>query len=309
MENPDKRKGNRNREDEKLSNLMLSLEALDGVLTAISPVGVSFRPKHPVCEPRLFPAELGVITLVSWLYVIFFEIARVDTKYLLSKLEIFVPSNERESRDFVQTINCLRTFFQHYLDLSNNRNAAKHEHCEAWFVQVCGKSRPISSGDWLRCLYRLLDASLVLVATLRACAEAISTSESKHLLLAEWESRVNTWRSREEWRALLEEVVLDIGREELVLESVLDRFASDWNKNLQFVGAKHEFKDIGRRIIESTLLKDDVRLCPVSARDIMVTFALDPGPKVGELLKLTHALYLEQPCGKDALLSRIKETT
>src|SRR5437868_8385105 len=80
--------------------------------------------------PVLHPAELGFLRAVSWLYVMYFEVGRINVEFLTKRLNAYDLDPEQVNYAHRITVQQLRTFLQHNLDPREKRDRFIQEHCE-----------------------------------------------------------------------------------------------------------------------------------------------------------------------------------
>src|SRR6185503_5179729 len=88
--------------------------------------------------PRLSPSELGFLRSVSWLYVHYYEISKINIEFLTEKLPIFGDEHDLEVAKHKLLTQKLRTYSQHNLNPNEPQNQKIRNECEQWFATQCG---------------------------------------------------------------------------------------------------------------------------------------------------------------------------
>ena len=86
-----------------------------------------------------------------------------------------------------------------------------------------------------------------------------------------------------------------------------NRFYDKWIQELATQTRNYDFEQEARKLIEQSLLTSTTPVLPITGGDIIDRFEIEPGPRVGDLLRMARQLYDAAPCSKDELLTRLSE--
>lgn len=255
--------------------------------------------------PRIEPAELGFIRVVSWLYVLYYEAGKIGTKFLVERIETLSPEHTA-IKDHYYLIGKLRTYLQHNLDPSKSHDYQIQRMCEAWFLEECGSQIPSSEAHWGKCLSALLTAALQFLKALVATVRIIETDESKDAIVDEWVYALDRYHAPHEFDAIIGIVCREMGREYIEPAELRRRFYDRWTKEMQVMKTKYDFAMEARKLIEHTLLTETIPVLPITGSDVIRHFGIQPGPRVGALLQIARRLYDQEPCSAQELLLRVE---
>ena len=284
-------------ETEHLRSLIFALIGSDERAFEIPSVGV----------PRLQPAELGFIRMVSWLFVLYFETARVSVKFLTGKISVYGADRTTELSGHSRVVRCLRTSLQHHLELKSPDDAETRELCFEWYKKNCGTAVPDADGHWKGCLIAIIQQAVAFVSVLAGVARNIEKDDSRELICSQWRSRVNRYRTPLDCERLVSQIAGDMGRDHLDAGLLTKRNHQKWMSALELISSEAEIDQALRRLVETTLLTETISVLPLSGDDIMAEFGISPGKRVGDLLKIARKLYDEKPSARDELLSQLAE--
>jgi hypothetical protein len=97
-----------------------------------------------------------------------------------------------------------------------------------------------------------------------------------------------------------------MGRENIDVPRFRNRYYDRWTRELAVQQGSYDFEVEGRKLIEQALLTEMTPVLPITGKDIIDEFNLSPGPQVGDLLRLARKLYMEEPCNRDILLTKLR---
>lgn len=109
-------------ETENLRNLIFAL--VGGSKTSLEAPSVAL--------PKLDPAELGFIRMVSWLFVLYFETGRISIKFLVAKFSTYGTDHDGRLLTHFHTVRCLGHYFNIILSLE--------------ILMTCRHERPVTDG-------------------------------------------------------------------------------------------------------------------------------------------------------------------
>ena len=257
--------------------------------------------------PKFHPPELGLLRTVSWFYVLYFEIGRVNVEFMTEKIPVYDLDPAGELCEHPREVDRLRTYFQHHLDPGKSRHRKIQYACESWFRTQCEAPNPDTDEQWTCCLRGLLEQAHGFVSALRFCIRRIHEDEAREQIVTDWNLRIRRYHPRHEFDGLLSQVASDMGRDALDVVGFRNRFYDKWVKELGMLQGDYEFEVEARKLMEHALMSETTRKLPLTGRDIMEEFAIPPGPEVGEFLNLARSMYDTSPCQKADLLDRLRQ--
>ena len=255
--------------------------------------------------PRLNPAELGFLRAVTWLFVLYAEVARIGVAFLLEKLPTYHLESAGEHEAHFSVVVKLRTLLQHNLDPTVSHDRSTEDDCRRWFSVHCGTAVPADEEHWRACLVALLKQGLQFIRALQACLRSIERDESREAIVRQWTSRLETYHAPHEFDDIVREVALDMGRDAIDPIRLRKRYYDRWMEQLSQLQLGYNFETEARRVIEATLLTEILPVLPITGRDVMDALGIGPGPRVGEVLARARGIYLQNPCSREELLARL----
>jgi hypothetical protein len=258
-------------------------------------------------KPKLKPAELGLLRAVSWFYGLYFEAGAVNVQFLNQLINTYRLDPSGAVSYHLNLVNQLRTYFHHNLDPSKHRDRIIQEYCEEWFKKQCGTFQPDSEEEWFSCLDAFIKEVRDYFQALSKCIRMIEQDESKDKILQDWEFSRTREHPPQAFDSIISITASDMGRDNLDVLTFRKRFYERWKKELATLTGNYDFEFEARRLIEYTLLNETFAVLPITGRDILKTFPqIQPGPKVGELLRKAKIIYEREPCTADKLLEKLK---
>ena len=284
---------------EEINLVACKFDAIDGI-----DQGVFRQLSLPI--PTLAPAELGFVRSVSWLWALYHEAGGPNVRFLGDRLSAYGLDPDGSLSGHLQTVADLRTFAQHHLDPVASHNSRIQEHCQLWFLESCGTHHPGNDGEWDDCLVGLLARAETFFEALLKCTRCVERDDSRDEILREWHFRRKRYHSPHEFDALILEVASDMGRAAIDHTRVRTRFYDGWCAELSLLTADYDFRHEARKLIEHSLLHATTPVLPITGRDIIDGFSIEPGPQVGHLLNRARTLYDQRPCAAEELLERLQ---
>ncbi len=257
--------------------------------------------------PRLEPAELGFIRVISWLYVHYFESGKLGTEFLTKIVKEYAADKAEFSKEHRALVQRLRTYCQHNLDPLQEHSKDISRACEFWFSSHCGTPVPRADEHWEKILRVIsLDASTYF-GCLRDVLRRIEADPEAALITAQWKLKISRFHAPHEFDTLIVEVAADLGRENLDPVKLRKRYYDKWRREFEVKTDSYDFHVEARKLIEHVLLSEQQNVLPVTATDIMTTFNIPPGPRIKEILLDARQLYDASPCFRDELLQRVSD--
>jgi hypothetical protein len=256
--------------------------------------------------PKFTPAELGFIQLVSYLYVLYFEVGRVGVSFLEDRFDVYSVDAGGIARKHRPNVRDLRTYFQHNLNPLERRDKRIQEQCEDWYESACGSRAPAEEHHWLNCTQTVLKDAAQYLIILAAVVREIERDESRDAICRQWASRVNRYHPPEAFDDIIIRVARDMGRDGLDPVRLRTRFYDGWTRELEMLQEGYDFETEARRLIELAILMMREGALPITGRDIMGEFHIPPGPRVGALLEVARGIHNLHPCSRDELIELLR---
>lgn len=281
-------------------------DEIDKVASKLNSDGAKVFGSPSFTMPKLTPAELGFIRVVSWFYVLYFEIGKINIEFLSKRLTVYGLDPEGKLLRHLRNTNCLRSFLQHNLDPCSGHDSEVEKVCDDWFMDCCKTSVPSDEAQWSDCLVGYLNECIGFLGGIKAVIRAIEQDESRDQILRDWEFRRKRFHAPHEFDPIIAIVSGDVGRDNIDVDRFRRRHYEKWVKELEQLVGDYEFEKEARKRIERDLLVENAIVIPVTGHDIMQLVGLSPGPKVREILCLAKKLYMQKPCSKEVLLGRLR---
>jgi hypothetical protein len=244
---------------------------------------------------------------VSYFFSHYFEAGRDSLDFFGSKLEPFGLDGDGRLRRHRVFLQQLRTYLQHNLSPSKGRDLLIRQECERWFRDTCGADRPSTEAEWQACLQQVLADGIAYVSVVAELLSHVCGDESKDEIVSQWTAFVSRSHRPEDFDRVIAVVAGDLGREHLDVVRFRNRFYDKWIQELGAQTRNYDFEREARKLVEHALLSSTTPVLPITGADIIERFAIEPGPKIGELLRAARQLYDAAPCNKDDLLARLAE--
>lgn len=257
--------------------------------------------------PKCAPAELGLLRVVSWFYVLYTEAGEINVEFLTDRFESYSLDPDKKLSNHRRLVNQLRTYFQHNLNPNKPRDLGIKEYCESWFKLFSGTLEPEEENEWSKCLNGFLKETLDFFDAMLKCIRKIEQDESREQIIKEWNFRRDKYHPPQDFDKLIIEVASDMGRESLDAIRLRKRFYPRWIKEFETRVGNYDFETEARKLIEYTILNETSAILPITGRDIIQMFAeIEPGPMVGELLEKAKIINDEEPCSSEQLLEKLR---
>jgi hypothetical protein len=257
--------------------------------------------------PKTKPAELGFIRTVGWLYALYHETGKASVQYLAEIMINLKCGNYSDVKKHIDIIPTLRTALQHNLDPRSKTDKRIVEEKAVWFQSKCGTAFPSTDEHWHTALSALLSDTLSFFDGAIEVIRVIEVDDSSESMLQDWKVRVQRFHPPHLFDEIISMAAVDVGLSSIDCVEFRKKNFSEWQKQLKMLKWPYDFKVEARKLIEQSLLKDDVRVLPITGKDIMENFNLQPGPTVGKLLCKANEIHKERGLNKDALLKAIND--
>lgn len=256
--------------------------------------------------PEVTPAAFGFMRTVSWLYVLYFEVARVNVDFLRGRLQAYELDPVDQSTTHRRIVQQLRTYLQHHLDITKPHDRLIQEASEEWLYQQCHTHVPVEEQQWEQCLVALLIEAHLFLSLLRACIRYIERDESKEEILRLWHFQHSRYHAPHEFEQVISIAAHDMGRENLDVKRFCTRHYQRWMKELEMLEGNYVFAHEARKLIEEALLNDFTLALPITGDDIMHVFQIGPGPQIRILLQQARIFFQEGLRSREAILEKLQ---
>lgn len=248
--------------------------------------------------------EAGFIKMVSWLYMLYYESGRGELEYATERFDLYNIDSEKTSRSHYKVINNLRTVFQHNAIIDTGKNITHRRNTESWFNRIINVNAPSNADEWEKSFNSITEDSLSLMTYLLQLLNEISRDDLKESILEDWHRKSSRTYQHYEFDSIIYIVAQEFGMSNYDVAKFRKQNAENWISELQNFTGNFEFKIEARKLIERDILRNPV--LPIIGTDIMEVFNIPPGPKVREIMKIALGIYIEKPCTKDELITKIK---
>jgi hypothetical protein len=244
---------------------------------------------------------------VSWLYVMYYEVGKVNVEFLNERLSVYELDPTGMISLHHKTVQWLRTYLQHNLDVRKSHDRSIQEECERWLYNQCRSRVPADDRQWKNCLIGLLKEAHSFLTLLRTCIRSIEQDESRDTILQIWNFRRTRYHAPYEFDKLISLVAIDMGRENIDVDRLCKRFYHQWMKELEQLEGRYNFEVEARKMIEHALLTGMMQVLPFTGKDIMNEFNIAPGPQVGEMLQRARIYFDAGVHSRNELFRKLRE--
>jgi hypothetical protein len=257
--------------------------------------------------PKLDPAELGFLRCVAFIYAHLYEASREGVQLLVEKLGAFGLDGSGNLKNFYILVPMIRTFLQHNLYPDSDNDADIQRTCKAWFHSACGTMIPETEQHWSDCLEQLLASACELVASIKDVTRRIELDESSEDIIQEWYFRRDRSFPPHEFDRLISEAAGDMGLDSIDPVRFRKRHLDIWKTKIRLLSIDCDPLLEARKVIEYSLLSDEIGIMPITGADIVQLLDVPPGPKVKAFLHRAKELYRSAPCPREDLLRQLRK--
>jgi hypothetical protein len=254
--------------------------------------------------PTLADPELAFIRTVSWLYVQFIEAGGLNVRFLENRLRSY--GVDPTDTNFINLVICLRTYHQHNLDYDTEHDRAVGDACEEWFRKTCGTSVPNQPVHYELCLDRLIAGALEFITQCDTCLRGIESDRESDVVVDQWRRHRRLDFQPEEFDRVISTAANDLGMTQVDPVKLRRRFIDQWRAKLQTLSEDADVTLEARKLVEDALIKMEFALPPVTGADILA-LGVDPGPRVGELLRRARRWFEDGIRDRNAILTRLRD--
>ena len=258
-------------------------------------------------EPRFLVAIHTFYTTISWLYVWYYEVAKVNLDFLSERANGLKLDPNRHVKTHREIVHAFRTFLQHNINLEKTEDLAIQAKCYKWARMHTSLDEPETEEEWRLCLVALLGEAKRVFGILLEVVTEICNDEAREETFAIWRSRINRHHPAHEYDDIIQATAAEMGLLHVDAVALRKRYVQKWNRKLSVLKAGYDFEYEARRMIEHTLLNEESLPMPVTGKDIIIGFRIPPGPKVGALLQEAQKIFRAKPCTREELLRKLRE--
>lgn len=281
-------------------------DQINAISKGFNSIGPVFGPIS-LSLPRLAPAELGFIRVVSWLFVQYFETGKLGTEFIGELASARNLENVNLIQQHRVRVQYLRTYCQHNLKPAEEHSQELQTCCEIWFKEHCGTHAPSDEAHWENILNALLDEAKDYFEFIQKVLRTIEKDDSFAQIIEQWELRISRFHAPFKFDEVILAVAADWGRDNIDAIKFRKRFYDKWRKEFEVRTDNCNFECEARKLVELAFLNEQENVLPISGTDVMETFDVPPGKDVGEILKMARELFKENPCNREDLLLQIKK--
>lgn len=207
----------------------------------------------------------------------------------------------------IEIVRCLRTELHHNLGFEDSDQEARSS-AESWRRNASGTALPATNDQWIGCYDRLVnDAGSFLNALDQVVRKLESDGDAGAAHQEEWIRRLNRNIPAAAFDPLIEDAKYRLGRESLKTVAFRNQHVQEWKKQIDILDDGFDFEFEATRLIEKTLLQQDVVVLPLTGNDITEALGIAPGPKIGLMLKEARRYFESTRCGKDDILTHLRQ--
>lgn len=255
--------------------------------------------------PKTIPPELGFMRAVGWLYALYYETGKPSVIYLLEMMENLKCGNYEEAKYHFKIIPILRTLLQHNLDPRSETDMQTAREGGQWLRIKCGTCMPEKDTHWETALKALLKNALEYLNSCFDLLRIIENDENRENMLMDWKIRVDRFHPAHLFDEIISRTAQDMGLANIEIIELRKRNYQKWQNRLNMLEIPYDFITESRKLIEQTLMSDDLYVLPITGKDVMEHFQIEPGPKVGEILRIAQNLHKSKIMGKKELLREL----
>ena len=166
---------------------------------------------------------------------------------------------------------------------------------------------PNDADDWPKLAEALLGKAIVFLELNRATIERIVLDEYRNDTINEWVVRCKETLPGHVFDEIIDKASTDLGLRHLDTLKMRKKNLDSWNGRLRLIAEDADLMIEARRLVEHTLLSEAEHYLPITGKDIIQELNIEPGPKVGLLLRQARELYHESQCSKTELIERLRK--
>jgi hypothetical protein len=136
---------------------------------------------------------------------------------------------------------------------------------------------------------------------------AIENDDDRDVICQQWEERLKRDWPANRYHEVIAMAAVDLGRTALDPVAFYNRHGHVIREGLQLLSEDCDFESEVRKLVERAILTESGTVLPITGRDIMDAFDINPGPRVGHLLEHARHIYQEQPSDREVLLQRLQK--
>lgn len=294
---------------EKYEEILTLMVSVDTLVNSISSGQIPYFFNELRINSQFISAEAAYLRLVSWLYIHLFEDSSSDNIiFITDRFESHGISPENYN-EFRKQIHSSRTILQHSYDISKSTDLEKLREHEYWLMNRVNKTDQLNEEDWTVCCMSLMNDFILIIESIRSILKNIqSNSEFLQIIIQDWINYLSKSISYYNFELILNKVLHILDLNFVPVDSLLRRNIEKWRSELRNYSAANVEETL-QRIIERDVLLSLKALnipIPITGSDIIEHFNIQPGRKVRVLLEKATEIFIENPCSRENLLTRLE---
>lgn len=238
--------------------------------------------------------EAAYYVNIDYFYGLFFERCDIYIDFIMQKIMLF-NLEYKKTKSSISLIHDLRTYKSHTLDKMKLHDKDVIDTVEKWHFRLTG-SKKISDENYLICSNQLINLAEEILDAMLSCIRRIETDERKEYMIREMlmakDNYCPDFYIESQFNAVMTAVGLKADAH--ILTKKYGKQIRDKMKVFSSLPAEEHDKKIGL-LIEQILFSNDINICPLGGKRIMLEFGLVPGKELGEMKRKAIELSQEDP--------------
>ncbi|MGR1252340.1 hypothetical protein [Aeromonas veronii] len=282
-------------------NCERKIENINTLLSNIldDPNEVFFK-KTNLLKPDFVNKELSFVRLVSWLYSHYYETGKNSLGIINSTMSDEIQKQIKSHKDIIQN---WRTILQHNIDRSTGSRDYKIEKdCLAWTKKACGKSFASSEDDWLKCSSHLVnEAEIVFENIISVLDEMTNSNAKKHAFIENWKISTDNEIAVHHFDEHIAKLLNFIEPENFNIVLYRNKNLAQWRNHVKLLNPTADYKNEIKKIIESSIVRDFIRISPVTLTDLEEYFILSR-ESIFEIYKVIDQEVMKNSLNKESMM-------
>lgn len=291
----------------RMYEILSTRNEIDRVTSSLTNEETSFFGPMSLVEPKFNSAEAGFLYVVSWFYSLWVELAKTNLEFLETYVNTHNLDPDKTLTKHIGTVQHLRTWLQHNLDVTSPRNRAIMNASKVWFRDACRTPEPSTEEHWAKCLEALQEECIAALKVAKACIRRLEQEgdEERNEILKSWTQHRSRVFEPFQFDELINEVSEYLGRPYVDAVRWRKKYFDAWKMRLADYKDNVDISTVARQLVELSL-QTEPPLLPITGLDIMRELGLEQGPKVNEALELARQMFSETPCDGPTLIAKVR---